>query len=299
MSQKVYTKAESGTCNVCSAPCSSCMHLRVAQMGLKSDEFSDETDCVPVASQYSINEDKAGDRLHHSPSEASNLLSVNSSHDSYSENIESKATLRPSDDVLEDVEIQRTISNKCDGSKCVEGHDDNISGPSRSSDANVAFSYCNKGLDSKNSSASVCSLGSGKVPSSHKLDLSELPSIKEVDVGNSSLRTQSPYFHSRSGKGAVGGSSDISPKIHPKSEADIGYNKGEPLDKAGKSLKEDEQDDLNELVKLPDKQESPLETISEDESYESDATEHDVSNFVFFFFFLILIMKKVSMLDLY
>ncbi|XVF56624.1 hypothetical protein PTKIN_Ptkin06aG0134900 [Pterospermum kingtungense] len=276
MSQKVYTKAESGTCNVCSAPCSSCMHLSIAQMGSKNDEFSDETDRVPVASQYSINEDKTGDSLHHSPSEASNLLSVNSSHDSYSENIESKATVRPSDDALEDVEIQRTFSHKYGGSKVVEDHDDNISCASRSCDANAAFSYCNKGLDSKNSSASVCSLGSGKVLSSQKLDLSELPSIKEVNAGSSSLRTQSPYSHSQSGKGAVGGSSEISPKIHPKSEADIDSNSGDPLDKAVKSLREGEQDDSNELVKPSDKLESPLETVSEDEGYESDATEHDV-----------------------
>ncbi|XWS42848.1 hypothetical protein CRYUN_Cryun16bG0049800 [Craigia yunnanensis] len=271
MSQKIQSKAESGICSVCSAPCSSCMHLSIAHMGLKSDEFSDETDRVAVASQYSINEDKTGDSLQHSPSEASNLLGVNSSHDSYSENIESKAPVRLSD-ASEDVGIQRTFSNKYDGFKGVEGHDDNISCASRAS-------YCNKELDSKNSSrssASVCSLGSGKVPSSQKLDLSEFPSIKEVDAGSSSLRIKSPFSHSQSGKSAVGGSSEISPKIHSKSEADIDNNSGGPLDKAGKSLKEDEQDDLNELVKLPDKQESPLQTVSGDESYESDATEHDV-----------------------
>ncbi|XVE62322.1 hypothetical protein DITRI_Ditri06bG0108900 [Diplodiscus trichospermus] len=273
MSQKVHTKEESGTCNVCSAPCSSCTHLSMAQMGPKSDEFSDETDHVAVASEYSINDDKT-DSLRHSPSEASNLLSVNSSHDSLSENIESKATLRPSDasDVLEDVGIQRTFSNKYDGSKGVECHDDNISRVSRGTEANAAFSYSSKDLDSKNSSpslVSVCSLGSGKMPSSQKLDLSELPSKKEVDAGSSSPRTQS-------GKNAVGGSSLISPKIHPKSETDVDNNSGDQLDKAGKSWKEDEQDDLNELVKFPDKQESPLQTVSGDESYESDATEHDV-----------------------
>ncbi|XWS58705.1 hypothetical protein CRYUN_Cryun08bG0057500 [Craigia yunnanensis] len=281
MSQKVHAKVESGTCNVCSAPCSSCMHLSIAQMGSKSDEFSDETDRVAVASQYSINEDKTGDSLQHSPSEASNLLCVNSSHDSYSENIESKATVRPSDasNASEDVGIQRAFSKKYDGSKGVEEYDDTISCASRASDANATLSYCNKDLDSKNSSrrsVSVSSLGSGKVSSSQKLDLSELPSIKEEDAGSSSLRIQSPYSHSQSGKSAVGGSSKISPKIHPKSEADIDNNSGDPLDKAGKTLKEDEQDELNELVKFPDKQESSLQTVSGDEGYESDATEHDV-----------------------
>ncbi|XWS65028.1 hypothetical protein CRYUN_Cryun05aG0055300 [Craigia yunnanensis] len=281
LSQKVHTKAESGTCSVCSAPFSSCMHLSIAQMGSKNDEFSDETDRVAVASQYSINEDKTGDSLQHTPSEASNLLSVNSSHDSYSENIDSKATIRPSDasDVSEYVGIQRSFSNKYDGSQGVEGHDDNISCASRATDLNATFSYCNKDLDSKNSfrsSASVYSLGSGKVLAFQKLDLSELPSIKEIDAGISSPRIQSPYSHSRSGKSSVEGSSEISTKIHPKSEADIDNNSGDPPDKAGKSLNEDEQDESNELVELPDKQDSPLQAVSADEGYESDATEHDV-----------------------
>ncbi|OMP03376.1 Zinc finger, PHD-type, partial [Corchorus capsularis] len=280
MSQKVLTKSESGTCNVCSAPCSSCMHLSLVKMELKNDEFSDETDRVAVASQYSISEDTAGDNLQHTPSEASNLLSVNSSHDSYSENVESKAILRPSDasDALEDVETQKTFSSK-DGSKGVEGHDDNISCASRASDANAAFSSCNKDLDSKNSSrstASDCSLGSAKVLSSQKLDLSELPSIKEVDASSSSQRLQSPYSHSGRGKSTVGGSSEISSKIHPKSDADIDNSSGDPPDKADKRSNDDEQDKSNQLDELPDKQESLSQAVSGDESDESDATEHDV-----------------------
>ncbi|MBA0716695.1 hypothetical protein Golax_015502 [Gossypium laxum] len=247
-------------------------------MGSKSDEFPDETDHVAVGSQYSINEDKTGDSLYHRPSEASNLLSVNSSHDSYSESIESKATARPSDvaNAMVDVGIDRTFSNKSDGSKGVESHVDSISCPGRASDANIAFSYSNKDLDSKNSSrsaTSVCSLGSGKAPTSEKLELSEPVSVKE---GSISPRIQTPYSHSGSSKSAVGGSSEISPKIHPKLEADIDDNGRDPLDKTGKNLKEDELDELNEFVKLPDKQESPSQTASVDESFESDASEHDV-----------------------
>ncbi|XVE90390.1 hypothetical protein DITRI_Ditri20bG0073900 [Diplodiscus trichospermus] len=272
MSQKVHIKAESGTCNVCSGR-SSCMHLRIAQMGSKSDEFSDETERVAVASQFSVNEDKTGDSLQHIPSEASNLLSVNSIL-SDSENIENKATIRASD-VLENVGIQRN------GSQAVEGHDhdDNISCASRAPDADAGFSYCDKDLASKNSSlssASVCSLGSKKVLCSQKLDLSELLSVKVVDNDISSLRRQSPYSHSQTGKSAVGGNSEISTEIHPKSEADIDKNSGDPLDKAGKSSNEDEQDELNELVDLPEKQKYPLQAVSADEGYESDATEHDV-----------------------
>ncbi|TYH79418.1 hypothetical protein ES332_D03G062700v1 [Gossypium tomentosum] len=275
LSQKVHTKAESGTCNVFSAPCSSCMHLSISQMGSKRSEFSDETDSVAVATQYSINEDKTNDSLQHTHSEASNLLSVNSSHDSYSENIESKATTRPSD-ASEDVGIQRTFSNKYDGSKGIEGHDDSSLRASRASGANTAFSYCNKDLDSNNSSrssVSVCSLGSGKVLSSQKVDLSELPSVKEVDDSKVSLRIQSLYSHSQSDKSTVGGSSEISTKIHLKSEADTDRK---PLDKAVKSLNEGEHDESNELVELPGKLDSPLQAASGDESCESVATELDV-----------------------
>ncbi|KAK8715249.1 hypothetical protein V6N13_042587 [Hibiscus sabdariffa] len=259
LSQKVNTKGESGNCNVCSAPCSSCMHLSATQMGLKKNEISDETGSAALASQYSIIEDKTCDSLQHTHSEASNLLSVNSSYDSHSENIESKATTRPSD-ASEDVGIQRIFSNKYDGSKGTEGNDDSSS-CSRASDANAAFSCYNKDLDSKNSfccSALVCSLGS--------VDLSELPSVKGVDAVGGSLGIQRD-------KSAVGGSSEISTKIHLRSEADIDE---EPLHKAGKSLNEDEHDLLNKLVELPGKVESPLQAASGDESSESVATEHDV-----------------------
>ncbi|MBA0850889.1 hypothetical protein Goshw_008953 [Gossypium schwendimanii] len=251
------------------------MHLSISPMGSKKNEFSDETDSVAVATQYSINEDKTNDSLQHPHSEASNLLSVNSSHDSYSENIESKATTRPSD-ASEDVGIQITFSNKYDGSKGIEGHDDSSLRASGASGANTAFSYCNKDLDSNNSSrssVSVCSLGSGKVLSSQKVDLSELPSVKEVDDSKVSLRIQSLYSHSRSDKSTVGGSSEISTKIHLKSEADTDRK---PLDKAGKSLNEGDHDESNELVELPGKLVSPLQAASGDESCESVATELDV-----------------------
>ncbi|XP_039006071.1 uncharacterized protein LOC120133579 isoform X2 [Hibiscus syriacus] len=266
-SQKVNTKGESGNCNVCSAPCSSCMHLNVSQMGLKKNEFSDENDSAAVSNQYFINEDKKSDSLQCTHSEASNLLSVNSSHDSYSEKVESKATARPSD-TSEDVGILRTFSNKYDGSRGTEGHDDSSSCAGRASDAKAVFSYCNKDLDSKissRSSVSLCSLGSGKVLSSQKIELSELPSVNEVDVGGGSLRIQSD-------ESAVGVGSETSTKIHVKSEADID---GEPLDKAGKSLNEDEHGGSNELVELPGKLES-LQAASGDESCESIALEHDV-----------------------
>ncbi|KAK8520054.1 hypothetical protein V6N13_031476 [Hibiscus sabdariffa] len=242
-----------------------------AQMGLKSDDFSNEIDPVDVASLHSINEDKTGDSLQHTQREASNLLCVNSNLDSCSENIENKATVRLSgvSDELEDVGTQRTFSNKNDGSKSVEGHDDNICCASRANDANNNdFDI----KDSSHSSLSVCSLGSEKVFSSQKLDFSELLSGKEEDAGSNSLRMQSSYSHSLSGKDAIGGSSEISAKIQ-KCEVDIDNNSDVPLGNGDKSLNEGEQDESTEFVELPDKKETPLQALSADGGYESDATE--------------------------
>ncbi|KAJ8499720.1 hypothetical protein OPV22_010272 [Ensete ventricosum] len=101
---------ESGTCNVCSAPCSSCMH-RIA-VAMESDVdcgSSDNTFQLKEADNCSFTRIKG--RLCDDPqtavSETSNLLSGNSSNDSYSENAESKATLRSSFayDTSEDADI--------------------------------------------------------------------------------------------------------------------------------------------------------------------------------------------------
>ncbi|KAE8668008.1 hypothetical protein F3Y22_tig00112349pilonHSYRG00006 [Hibiscus syriacus] len=130
------------------------------------------------------------------------------------ENIESKATARSS-------------------SKVVECRVDSISCAGRAGDGNIDFSYCNKDLycnNSSHSSVSVCSLGSGKVPSSQKLDLS-VPSMKDGGSGGSSTMIQISSSHSRSSKSAVGGISEISPKLHPKLEEDIEGSSENPLDK--------------------------------------------------------------------
>ncbi|KAE8672507.1 hypothetical protein F3Y22_tig00111840pilonHSYRG00012 [Hibiscus syriacus] len=112
-----------------------------------------------------------------------------------SKNIESKETARSSSKVVE---------------RCV----DSISCAGRDGDGNIDFSYCNKDLDcnsSSHSSVSVCSLGSGKVPSSQKLNF----------------------------KSVVGGRSEISPKIYPKLEEDTEGSSENPLDKNGDWLCEE------------------------------------------------------------
>ncbi|XP_059435246.1 uncharacterized protein LOC132168162 isoform X4 [Corylus avellana] len=233
MSKKVHMKGESGTCNVCSAPCSSCMHPNRALMGSRTEEFSDESCRVNVASQYSVNESgtlsslksRASDNLQHTTSETSNLHSVNSSHDSFSENADSKATLRSTiiSDASEVVEMlpklasggtiaedqlsskprrgldQRTFSNKYEEIK-EEGHDDNISCV-RPNDAAVVFSNCNRNINSSTVSGGSLALeGSWKGTQFNKLDSSEIPSSKDADASSRSLNVQSPYTDSRNAK---------------------------------------------------------------------------------------------------
>ncbi|KAG8649945.1 hypothetical protein MANES_08G161100v8 [Manihot esculenta] len=229
MRRKVHMRVDSGTCNVCSAPCSSCMHLKLACMGSKGNEFSDETCHESATSQNSVDEDdhsfknRAYDSLQHISSEASNLLSVNF-HDSSSENVESKASIRCSDMVDASVESEMlpklslggavaadqlflkpqsildrvTSSNKNESSNVLEGRDDNISCVSRANDASIAVIHHNKIVDRKDlsfSSASVSSLGSegsgsGKAPTLPKSELLETPS-NDSCAGSSSLKVQS------------------------------------------------------------------------------------------------------------
>ncbi|KAB2609673.1 hypothetical protein D8674_041880, partial [Pyrus ussuriensis x Pyrus communis] len=263
---KVHISGKCGACNVCSAPCSSCLHLNRSFMGSKADEFSDETCRVNAASQYSINvgdasssfKRKACDSLQHTTSETSNLLSVNSSHDSLSENAESKATMRSSD-------------------TSVEVHDDNISCISRANDANQAVSNHNRNVERKNL---CCSLASGKA---HKSVMSD--TVKAGDSGDSTEKGKLPEFfgHVDSsfknkldiivGQKFVSKSLGVPTKLCPKTEVES--NGQDPKDDASKSLDHGKKDvKSSELVEVADMQ--PLQSASGDDSDESDIVEHDV-----------------------
>lgn len=315
MSRKNRMRAESGTCNVCFAPCSSCMHLNLALMGSKTEEFSDETCRETTGSQYSINEaddlrsfkGRPCNNLQQTASEASNPLSVNSSHDSFSVNAESKVTLRSSEisDASEDFEIhpkfssrggtaegqispkleigldQRISLNKYDDPKGAEGLDDNISCVSRANDTSTVLSENNRNMDIKNlshSSASVCSLGPEgleKAQSSEKLELSEIPSVEKVGASCGSPKVRSPVPDSQSDKRLVESSSDVLTKVHQKSEAETDRDNGEPPDEALKCLDEDKEElKSTQLAELPDVQRFPA--ASGDETDESDIMEQDV-----------------------
>uniref|UniRef100_A0A9I9DPA2 PHD-type domain-containing protein n=1 Tax=Cucumis melo TaxID=3656 RepID=A0A9I9DPA2_CUCME len=224
MNQTVHMRGESGTCNVCSAPCSSCMHLKRALTVSKTEEFSDETSHVNATSQYSANDADAISSIKsrvcesslHANSETSNLLSVNSSHDSFSENADSMATIRSFDAANFSVDIDmhkklysaivpeghiateptiQTTSEKHQSMKGSEGHDDNISCVSGSSNANIAVVSHQNIMDNKNVSSgsasvdSLCREGSDKAVFSSKVAFSEIPASKEVHNSSKEAHT--------------------------------------------------------------------------------------------------------------
>ncbi|XP_028752367.1 uncharacterized protein LOC114712078 isoform X2 [Neltuma alba] len=308
MTQNTDMRRESGTCNVCSAPCSSCMHFNRVCMGSKV-EFSDENCRLVGSNHYSMDEGDISSirsRAHESIQHA-DVLSVNSSHDSLSENADSKLTL----------------SSKCQESKYLEGLDDNTSCISRASEVNLANGSHSKNADRRNVSCSSASVnilgaeGSGSAQSFDMCGLPEIPPSKDVDTIESSPQVQGNDSKSQcvkshstiprlmdverdarslipekpecftentdsplrtviansvvSGeKPLVDGSSSASLKIDSKSEADA-VNGGIP----GEARNDEVQDEQ-------DKAEKPLESLgmedprSEDESDESDVVEHDV-----------------------
>ncbi|GAV86202.1 hypothetical protein CFOL_v3_29635 [Cephalotus follicularis] len=317
MNQRIGMRVESGTCNVCSSPCSSCMHRNLARMGSKTEEFSDETCRVTMASHSSVNEggvlhpfkSRECDSIQRTTSETSNLHSANSSHDSFSENVESKATMRSS--TISDASVdagmlqklysektgavdqpapklvhgldQKTFSNKCESSKSGEGHDDNISCASRANDAIIAYSYCKRNVENKDlsrSSASVQSLGPegpGKAMFCQRLESPENCSLKDADADSSSPNLRSPHLHSERGKRLIGSSSGVSMKIHSKSEAEHYNDNTDPQNQDFKSSEQDEQDEKSkESIELADMQQPPLQAVSGDEIEESEIVEHDV-----------------------
>ncbi|XP_057761999.1 uncharacterized protein LOC130982145 [Arachis stenosperma] len=208
MIQTADMRLESGTCNVCSAPCSSCTYLNHSLMGSKAEEFSDENCRLGEANNhYSMDQSnlsslrsKASENLQHAVSETSNILSVNSSQDSLSENAQSK----------------QVLSDKYQGSKYLEGHDDNISSISRASDSNLENISHQRNAERINacSSASVSHVGAeGSVgtPSVDMSGLSEIPFSKDADSGHSTSKVQSMNRQSQSGKSL----SNSARLIHP------------------------------------------------------------------------------------
>ncbi|KAK4403774.1 hypothetical protein Sango_0746000 [Sesamum angolense] len=108
-SQKVEYTAKSGTCNVCSAPCSSCFHVNKVLMR-SSDESAGET-CAENSEigQLSVLSAVAG---------------MNSTSDSFSENAVGKASSRASHASASDDSV---VHSKSESRRVPEGHDDCLS----------------------------------------------------------------------------------------------------------------------------------------------------------------------------
>ncbi|KAL5182112.1 Bromodomain adjacent to zinc finger domain protein 1A [Glycine soja] len=244
-------RLESGTCNVCSAPCSSCMHLNHALMGLKAEEFSDENCRIGEANsmdednEYSLRS-RACESSQHTVSEASNMQSVNSSHDALSENADSR----------------QIILNKYQDSKHLEGLDDNTSCISRASDANLV-----NDSHQRNEERIIMNV--------ERDSFSHVPEkLSECSIENSSsslTKEREPVVSGEKYIAVIESTSKISLKVCPKSEADTDVcdaNNEDPK----YAVQDGQCEKAQELVKSPGKQEPQ----SDDESDESDVVEHDV-----------------------
>ncbi|GER50508.1 RING/FYVE/PHD zinc finger-related protein [Striga asiatica] len=110
VSEAVVYRGKKGTCNVCSAPCSSCFHVKKDLMK-PNDESAGET----VAENIEIEQ----------PSVLSTVAGMNSISDSICKNAVGKTSLRTSNGSASDDGV---VHSKSDGRRVPEGHDDCLSG---------------------------------------------------------------------------------------------------------------------------------------------------------------------------
>ncbi|KAG8092643.1 hypothetical protein GUJ93_ZPchr0012g20007 [Zizania palustris] len=123
-------KAESGTCNVCYAPCSSCLHRNIALTDSNMDCGSSQTCCARSETKNSLFVRR--DKGLHSKGKGENddEFSATSSHASYSENGGNKVMARSY--VAADSEVdmpakRRRLLNHGSRSPIIECHDDSNS----------------------------------------------------------------------------------------------------------------------------------------------------------------------------
>ncbi|KAL3650138.1 hypothetical protein CASFOL_006541 [Castilleja foliolosa] len=108
-SQKSDYRGKFGTCNVCSAPCSSCFHVNKVLM-ISNDEFAGEN----CAENIEIRQ----------PSVLSTVAGMNSTSNSFSENAVGKTCSRTSSASASDNGV---VHSKSDDRKVSEGHNDCMS----------------------------------------------------------------------------------------------------------------------------------------------------------------------------
>ncbi|XP_047155975.1 uncharacterized protein LOC124827039 isoform X2 [Vigna umbellata] len=266
---KADMKLESGTCNVCSAPCSSCMHLNRALMGSNAKEFSDENSRLGEGKYCEDDGSSPGsracERLKHAGDDTNHKPSISLTHDSRSENAENG----------------QALSEKNQDSKCFESLDDITSSISRTSNANLASDRHQINTDRVNVSSSSTLVshleaeGSGHGPS---VDMSGLSECFMENVDSSFTKGRVPIIAADAKPVADkenlnNSTAKVSVEICPKSEADMGNNVDVAKDEDRKYLAHD---GLHEKVDELIKSSGRSEPQSEDEGDESDVVEHDV-----------------------
>ncbi|XP_014522476.1 uncharacterized protein LOC106778980 isoform X2 [Vigna radiata var. radiata] len=270
MIQKADMKLESGTCNVCSAPCSSCMHLNRALMGSKAKEFSDENSRLGEGNQYCEDDgsspgSRACERLKHAGDDTNHKPSISSTRDSRSENAENG----------------QALSENHQDSKCFESLDDITSSISRTSNANLASDRQQINTDRVNVSSSSTLVshleakGFGHGPS---VDMSGLSECCMENVDSSFTKGGVPIIAADAKPVADKENlnnitAKVSVEICPKSEAHMGNNVDVAKDE---DRKYSAHDGLHEKVDELIKSSGRSEPQSEDEGDESDVVEHDV-----------------------
>ena len=98
LDQNINVKVDPGTCNVCFAPCSSCLHTNRTRMEPKNAEYLDETSRESAIS-YSVDDtvetkkSRGRKSSQHTASEEGNMITMNSNLGLCSENAEMETAL--------------------------------------------------------------------------------------------------------------------------------------------------------------------------------------------------------------
>ncbi|XP_016484104.2 protein PARALOG OF AIPP2 isoform X2 [Nicotiana tabacum] len=127
----------SGSCNVCSTPCSSCFPTSQSLMESTVDEFSGETGMINSLS-FSVNDVSSSNKTRkceiRQSSEINSAIRISSSNLSFSANAEIKANARTSD--VSSATSDGAAFSKLKDPKSLEGLDDNISCVVKADEAN-------------------------------------------------------------------------------------------------------------------------------------------------------------------
>ncbi|XP_060204114.1 protein PARALOG OF AIPP2-like isoform X2 [Lycium barbarum] len=159
--QSVGGRLVSGTCNVCSTPCSSCIPTSQSQMESKVDQVSGGSGMINNLS-FSVNDISSSNKTRkcetRQSSEINSAIHTSSSNLSFSANTEVKANARTSD--VSSATSDGAVLAKLKDPKSLEGLDDNMSCIVRGDEANKLSSVGKMSGD--RSSLQCSSTSSGK-----------------------------------------------------------------------------------------------------------------------------------------